>query len=170
MSTPHLSGPFPVYVIEWDEPPPGPQQQVMSFPTTSPATEDIAIAAARALYDHDWQDDPNKPATVRVVKYDLQPPPPPVLLELGPRPVQIYRIEPNEGPADPGSRWCQIFGFRLREVTGPPTFGGIPAPQWSLNPGSTIDCLPPSHAPGRVDVAVATEDSRAELTGGYTYT
>jgi hypothetical protein len=171
---PDLNGPgFPVYVIEGGVRHDIPLDQIMAIATSTVATQDAAIAAAHAIWDYDWRDDPNQPARLRLVKYDLHTPPQ-VLLELGPRPVQIYRIRPTEGPAHGGEAgdhtWCTITGYRLREVTEAPTFGGIPARQWYVNPGWEIDCPPPPHEPGVVNVVVTTADGRAELTGGYTYT
>jgi hypothetical protein len=183
---PDLNGPgFPVYVIEDDGgvasySPPWQEFTKMAMSPShlllpTALMDRAAIAVAQALYDYDWQDDQTQPARVTVVRYTLTAPPT-VLLELGPKPARIWGAIPDEGPAGSSGQWCRLRGFRLSELTQggpPPTFGGTPCPRWGYNDNFRHDLtceVPAREERGPVDIEVTLTDSRATLTGGFTYT
>ena len=84
-----------------------------------------------------------------------------------PPPTSISEIVPNAGPVAGGTS-VVITGTGLISATAL-TFGGLPAPTWTVITDTQITATTPAHAAGPVDVVITTPSKVITSTGGFTY-
>ncbi|MER7282877.1 IPT/TIG domain-containing protein [Dactylosporangium sp. NPDC000244] len=92
---------------------------------------------------------------------------PPIVIPPLPLPPIASSVAPGSGPAAGGTA-VTITGTYLSGASGV-TFGGAAA-SITANTATSITATTPAHAPGTVDVAVATPFGTSTVTSSYTYT
>ena len=79
----------------------------------------------------------------------------------------LSSVSPTSGSAS-GGTGITLTGTSLTGATGV-TFGGTSATSVHVVNSTTVTAVTPAHAAGAVDVVIATPNSSATLTNGYTY-
>jgi hypothetical protein len=82
--------------------------------------------------------------------------------------TKITGVLPNAAPVAGGTTTV-ISGLGFTGASAV-TFGGVPATAYTVSSGGQITATVPAHAPGTVDVAVASPTGTATDTGAFTYT